>query len=185
VHLFKGGQPEGSIADQGVLFYEDTKTGFSFEYPGSWLRTRVMTEVQSQTIPIAEVTFGNPNGATDMGIAYDFITVGAVRGEIVFTEEMRPLLTAALQDYVDRTAAQATGFKLVQPVSEFSTNGLRWMKVEYLASLQGHKVHAASYLLVSGQTQYQINVQAIEKNWEKDKPQFDAAVQSFRLTDGA
>ena len=186
LHLFNSarGVATAQTSQQGVARYSDSKLGFSFEYPRAWVKSPVHSEMGNQAVPLTEVAFGDPNGASynDMGI--DFVVVGAVGGSFRFTEAMRPLLLSALQQQATAMAGQMPGFALTEPVAEFTTgNGLRGVRACYKASLQGRTIRGEMYFFPSGTVQFQLGVQAAEEDWQAHKPVFDAFIQSFKVTD--
>jgi hypothetical protein len=184
VHLIRGGDSVSAFSeDQGVAHYEDTRTGFSFDYPTYWIKTRVATEGQPQAIPVAEVTFANPSGSTHMGLGLDYISVVAYQGETTFTVEMKPIMAEALEQLLLQGEGKMPGFEIVEPVSEFTTaSGLSGVRTEYRATIEGQDMQMAAHLIASGRMLYQIDTQAARKEWKKNTPFFDAVIRSFRIT---
>jgi preprotein translocase subunit SecG len=185
LHAANGGERSGSAGDpsQQVALYKDTGAGFSFQYPSSWVKEPYHSAMANQVEPIAQVTFADPAGAVSEGQGLDFIMVAVVETPIAFTEAMRPSLISGLERYLAAIEAQVPGFELVQPATEFTTNGLRGVTATISCSLGDRTVVSSMYFLPVGHLQYQMSVQASQENWATDKPLFDAAVQSFQVGD--
>jgi hypothetical protein len=185
VHLLKGSPSAASPASPGGSdTYEDAAGGFSLKYPASWVHMPYFSQTGDQVTPYAKVTLGDPQGAGHDTVGIDLITVTVAEAP-AFTEAMRPLLLPFLNQQVASMAAKVPGLKVTEPPEEFVTDsGLRGVRAGIKAKLDGQTVVSEMYIFRYATAQYQIVVQAAEKNWPSDKLLFDAAARSFRLTGG-
>jgi hypothetical protein len=70
--------------------------------------------------------------------------------------------------------------KVVEALAETTVAGMSGFKVTYSFNKNGAPAVSTMYFLFSGAVEYQVTVQAAEKNWGADKLVFDALLASFK-----
>jgi hypothetical protein len=172
------GQPSPVItAPPGMTLYTNADYGFSFAYPETWKPGRlgeIVTGNEGQVV--AQVTFGDPR-SVDSGLIRSMVIVWAMP----LIQAPAVPLPAWLNQQIERWKTQVPDLQVIAPASSCTINGVSGAKITYAATLGGHPVVAETYMLFSEDLHYQINVQADKKDWQKEKPLFDATALSFHI----
>ena len=175
--------PSTTTTTQGVQMtaYKDKTFGFSFSYPKSWTEMPYLSATGNNAQSITQVVFGDPAGHLYSGVGHDFVLVLAVKLPTTVGKASMHEMTTFLEQQLAAAKTQIPDFKIEEAPSDCTVNGIPGSKTTFSAPVQGHTVIAEIYVLGSGRTAYQIEMQADNEDWHRDKPLFDSTVASFKL----
>ena len=162
--------------------YTDSGYGFSFEYPSDWqVSSSADANVSGGAAPVAAVTVGDPEGARVDDTGLDIIMVRVYRLNAVVDESLLPEVLAELEPLVASLQAQDPSMVVEQPLTQTSVNGLPGFQFTSTFDWEsGIPMRTTSYFLFSGDTEYQLVVQATQDRWSDNQEVFAAFLSTFQ-----
>jgi hypothetical protein len=170
----------GSTAS-GVKTYTDADYHYSFDYPAGWeVQKGSSADVTAGGNAAGSVGVYNPKGAVAEGSAIDLAQVMVYKLNVTIDDSMMPQVKTEVESVLASIESQASDMKVVEALAETTVAGMSGFKVTYSFNKNGAPAVSTMYFLFSGAVEYQVTVQAAEKNWSADKLVFEALLASFK-----
>ena len=126
-----------------------------------------------------QVAFVDPDGAKAGDRHLDALTVTAVTSPTSVTIDQLDKLRAALGELAVKMVQSLGTDTSTGSSSAVSVGGLPGIVVPYATTIGGQRVVGWQYLLVGGGHTYGLNAGAAGADWNRLRPVFEKAVQSF------
>ena len=161
--------------------YTDATYDYSFDYPGSWqLQEGDTADVSAGGASVGSVGVYDPKGAVAEDTYIDMVQVSVYELSVVVDESVMPEIKAELEAVLESLQSQAGDLQTVEPLAEITGGGIDGYKVTYSFAKNSAPVISTLYVLLSGDREYQLTVQAASENWEKNQSVFQTITGSFR-----
>lgn len=178
--------PTGDVATDGAVSLTETlvndQHGFSFGYAPPFE-------------PQDDATFDSGSGSesTDTSAVFDtegsqidgqyrdafVVNVYQLTREV--TEADLPAAKAEIENTLIPQLKQSTPGIQFTPVTETTLADKPAFRTDASFDVNGQPIESTMYFIFDGNTQYQVLVQAAEKNWDSLQPTFDAMLQSLTI----
>jgi hypothetical protein len=171
----------GSDATGSLKTYSNGEYKYSFQYPDTWkLVENSSPDVSAGGSAAASLGVYDPKGAVAQDTYIDMALVSVYRLNANVDASMMPQIKGEVETVLSSLSSQAGDLKTVEELAETSVNGMSGYKVTFSFNKNDVPAISTLYFLFSGNMEYQVTVQAAEKNWEKLKPVFAAMIASFK-----
>jgi len=169
----------------GVKSYTSEKFGYSFAYPAAWeLRESDSADVSAGGTAVDAVGVFNPKGAVADKTYIDLAQVTVYKMTQAIDASMMPQVRTEVERVLASLESQAPDMQTVEPLSETTVGATSGFKVTYTFSQNGTPTTSTLYFLFSGDTEYQLTLQAATESWSANQPVFAALLASFRPSPG-
>ncbi len=165
----------------GVETYTDPTYGYSFEYPDDWeLQESDTAEVTSGSASESSVGVFDPDGAVVDDSYVDLAQISIYELDVTVDESKIAAIKPEVEALLADLQAQDPTWQVVELLSDTEVAGLSGFKTTYTFLMNETPATCQFYFLFTGNTQYQITLQAATENWEAEQTAFDAILASFK-----
>ena len=177
------GSTEDATSGGSLKTYSNGEYSYSFQYPEGWKVEEGSTaDVSAGGTAVATLGVYDPDGAKANNIYIDIAQISVYKLNVTIDDSMMSDIRTEVENVLSSIESAAGDIEVIEALSETSTNGLNGFKITYRLTKENVPVVSTLYFLFSGDTEYQITVQAAEENWDAKKAVFDAMVASFKPT---
>ncbi|NLG65896.1 MAG: hypothetical protein GX537_09860 [Actinobacteria bacterium] len=166
----------------GMQTYSNDTYGMSFEYDGMFTETSDTSAQGSAGGNSAlSVGFFDKEGTKSGDTYRDGFVLNVYELTQQITSEMMPLVKTEIEKLLPQlTQSFGTDAKAgtLQAVTAKSTEGF---KADMTFTMDGTPFKSTMYFLISGDTEYQLTMQAAESRWDELQPKFQHIIDSFTV----
>lgn len=157
--------------------------GFSFKYapPFEPRDDTSFAGEGGENSTTTEAVFDTEGSQID-GQYRDAFVVNVYPLQVEITEDNLPDAKAELENSVIPQLKQSTPGMEISSLTDTTLGGKPAFMADASFEVNGQPIKTTMYFVFDGKVEYQVLVQAAEKNWEGLQPTFDAMLQSFTLT---
>ena len=173
--------PTTTIADSdGLVSYTDTERRLSIKYPASWENTDLARLGDGKTDPYGVVGFADQNGPEQDGQFLNFAEV-AIFEDVPVYESMLPAVEEGMRLNLEGARNTYEDVKVLEPIHSVLIGEAPGFAMTLSFFWRGHTMIVSDYVLIADQRICELELSAVEEDFEEYTPLFQRIVQDFQV----